>query len=156
MKPNVIVKGKQVLRADDNKLLATIQDDGEVKFANPAYASGEYRETIEEAVASVAKSKPAKDAETDQDDDEDDDEPETAMDRQVVVSDPRVPSAPPPRHPELGNFSAAHVNYDHANLGDEDFGKKYRPCNGSILEFIARSPDLFADRENLELRLNAL
>jgi len=151
MKPDVIVKGAKVLRADDSKLLATVQDDGTVKFANPAYASGEYREAIESAVLSANKG-PAP-VETD---DDESDEPEGLMDRAVDVVDARVPSSPPPRHPELGSFSAAHVNFDHANASDEDFAAKYKPCAGSILEFIARSPDLFADREALEVRLHAL
>lgn len=147
----------KVIRVEDGKLLATIDQDGAVKYANPAYAKDAYKEAIEAAVAAINHDKPAgggagpgaAGGESGGSDDGDDE-------LEVRDADPRVPVEPPPRHPTLGSFSAAWMNYDHEHATDEEFAKKYSPCAEAQLEFIARRPHLFADLEGLEERLGKL
>lgn len=138
-----------IKRVGDDKHLATVDPEtGEVKYENPAYAKGDYKEKIRDIANDFITngSSPAVS----------DPEPLPDLDdtREIVSS--LIPSEEPPRHPTLGSFSSAHINYDHANLSDEDFSKKYSVTSECQLEFIALKPDLFADIAGLEARFAKL
>ena len=139
-----------ITRDKDNKHLADVDlATGKVKYTNPAYAKGDYKQAIQELagqVISLGKSKPTGKA-----------KPEVATkDKSDAKGDPRVPSAIPPRDKVMGDFSAAHINYDHANLSDKEFSTKYKNTALCQLEFIAYRPELFADRTALEERFAKL
>lgn len=136
----------EIFREDDKKHLATVNfDTAEVKYENPAYAKGAYKEAI---LALAGGERPAPE--------EPDELPNSDLDEEVEDLDPRVPGNPPERDPSLGAFSAPWINYDHQNLSDEQFAAKYRGSAAAQLDFIARRPALFADREALEERLVTL
>lgn len=138
----------QVTRDEDEKHLADVNlETGEVKFANAAYAKGNYKAAIEALAAKTVsgekpktKAKPVK-------------EPEAEV---VTDADPRVPLEEPAPHPNLGRSSAAHINYDFANMSEKEFAAKYQRTAASKLEFTARRPELFANIEALDERLGAL
>lgn len=134
-----------ITRGGDDKALGTVNlDTGEVKFANAAYAKGDYKAAIEERAAEFIAAPPAEAVE------------EVVEVEEGTGTDPRVPGTEPARDPELGSFSPAWINYDHANASKKEFAAKYKRSAECQLEFIALCPQLFADREALEARFNDL
>ena len=165
-----------VTRDEDKKHVATIDlKTGEPKFANAAYAKGDYRASIE-AVANKFFEKQTEETKTEEQPEntppsneasqpqpeentppvENNPTPPEVATQEVVVKDARIPSVRPEKDPNLGYFSAAHINYDHANMSDDEFAKKYKKTAEVHLDFIAARSPLFADLEALEERLASL
>jgi len=131
-----ITKDGDIYRVEDKKHIANVKEDGSIKYANPVYAKGTYKA----AIANLLEAGPTPD------------EPEPVKKVKKVKSS----LTPPPRDPMLGTFSADHINFDHANLSDEDFKKKYQSTAECQLEWTAERPELFADLEALEDRLSSI
>lgn len=142
---NIDGAGK-ITREQDGKHLATVTEDGKVKYENPAYAKGQYLQSIEEISTGFVPSV----------DTLDEDPEEELGDDEVTEGDPRIHGDAPPTNTALGSYSAAWINFDNENLSDDDFGKKYQKTAQCQLDFIARRPHLFAKREELEERLATL
>ena len=143
--PKLKLEGNEVLREADNKLIATINEDGTSKLKNSSYSKNGYPEAIEELLkdfSPIAKSE----------------EKAEAVDKgeELDSSDPRIPKRQPERHASMGSFSPAHINYDFANMTEDEFKAKYAPSAASQLDFIAYNPSLFANCEELETTLGNL
>ena len=124
-------------RIDDGKHVAHVDlETGDVTYSNPAYAKGAYRKTITKIAALAMTS--------------------DGIEKPQKAEPEKASKDEPPKDPQLGRSSPAWVNFDHANLSDEAFARKYKNNAQSKLELIARRPELFTDIEALEERLASL
>lgn len=137
----------KIIRVADGKHLATVNDDG-IKYENAAYAKGNYKQAIEAAAQGQPEEpEQSEDPEAGEEEGGDEEKPKP----KTLKGYPQ-----PEKHPTLGTFSAAHMNWDLDNLNDKQFAKKYRKCAECMLDFTARKPEKFPDRARLDERLAAL
>lgn len=140
----------EITRVEDSKLVATVVD-GKINYAAPAYAKAKYKETIEDLVSDAGPLPWPKSEEQDEGEymPEEDELP-------PPITGAVIPTEEPPRDPQLGAYTVAHINWDHSNLDDEAFAAKYGKSFECWLELTAERPGEFADLANLENRFASL